>query len=522
MGFAKSIEVLTFPLVMAGVGMNRSAVRVSQQQRYTIIVDCVMVVLERGFGDDRDLSGWWASGVGRRYLYRIVLGGDGNHSLNKKSKKIDPNDTSLGVGSGFFVSPEIVRPVVAKSYEDDETKVVETCSGFQVTRSQRPGKFRFLELSGIVAITCRHVFFRSGAVVDLITGERYLFMDLALQGGLRGTQDLQERAFTYDVICMYLRKLLERFRVHFPDLVPLVEDFLCCLPKFHSHAHKELCQIVYALSYTTGFGLSHGEGVETPWAELNFAGLTTREMTAGARHDALNDLFNFWNRQKLENIGSHLSKKLKEAYEGQIRTTVYLGSLTALATAKNVTEWANMEINSSAPTPSTFHQKEAMFSCSVYVLDRSQFPTHQKAFENLVEIHESGKDKHADAAASELRKHAAQFIKLGIELDSDRYKLRMRKQMVRDGTELTDDATRSLPASLAAYRDKLKQWRALQPKIMPLLSLSTGDGDGSMSPDDDDDDDDGEEAVVLGLPSDFNGAELKQSSTISSSRRGVP
>lgn len=128
-------------------------------------------------------------------------------------------------------------------------------------------------------------------------------MDLALQGGLRGTQDLQERAFTYDVICMYLRKLLERFRVHFPDLVPLVEDLLCCLPKFHSHAHKELCQIVYALSYTTGFGLSHGEGVETPWAELNFAGLTTREMTAGARHDALNDLFNFWNRQKLENIG---------------------------------------------------------------------------------------------------------------------------------------------------------------------------------------------------------------------------
>lgn len=86
----------------------------------------------------------------------------------------------------------------------------------------------------------------------------------------------------------------------------------------------------------------------------------------------------------------------------------------------------------------------------------------------------------------------------------------MRKQMVRDGTELTDDATRSLPASLAAYCDKLKQWRALQPKIMPLLSLSASDGDGSMSLDDDDDDDEGGEVVVLGLPSDFNGAELKQ------------
>ena len=44
--------------------------------------------------------------------------------LNKKAKKSDPNDTSLGVGKGFFVAPDIVRPVVAKSYESDETKVV--------------------------------------------------------------------------------------------------------------------------------------------------------------------------------------------------------------------------------------------------------------------------------------------------------------------------------------------------------------------------------------------------------------
>lgn len=131
-------------------------------------------------------------------------------------------------------------------------------------------------------------------------------MDLALQGGLRGTEGLLERAFTYDVICMFLRNLVSRFRDNFPELVPIVEDLLCCLPKFHSHAHKELCQIVYALCYTAGFGLTHGEGVETPWAELNIAGLPTREMTAGARHDALNDLFNFWNREKLEKIGMHV------------------------------------------------------------------------------------------------------------------------------------------------------------------------------------------------------------------------
>ena len=68
----------------------------------------------------------------------------------------------------------------------------------------------------------------------------------------------------------------------------------------HLHAHKELCQITYALAYAAGFGLAHGEGVETPWAEFNIAGLTTREMTAGARHDAINDLFNYWNWVKNE------------------------------------------------------------------------------------------------------------------------------------------------------------------------------------------------------------------------------
>lgn len=105
---------------------------------------------------------------------------------------------------------------------------------------------------------------------------------------------------TYDVICIYIRKILERFCKHHPELVPVIEELYCLLPSMHLHAHKELCQITYALAYAAGFGLAHGEGVETPWAEFNIAGLTTREMTAGARHDAINDLFNYWNWVKNE------------------------------------------------------------------------------------------------------------------------------------------------------------------------------------------------------------------------------
>ncbi|EIW58976.1 uncharacterized protein TRAVEDRAFT_102679, partial [Trametes versicolor FP-101664 SS1] len=103
---------------------------------------------------------------------------------------------------------------------------------------------------------------------------------------------------TYDVACIIIHNLLTRCREYFPEKVAMLENLQVLLPKLHMYAHKDLCQIVYSLAYSTGFGLSHSEGVETPWAEFNIAGLPTREMSAGARHDALTDLFSFWNWRK--------------------------------------------------------------------------------------------------------------------------------------------------------------------------------------------------------------------------------
>ncbi|KAI0686516.1 hypothetical protein C8Q76DRAFT_592299, partial [Earliella scabrosa] len=121
---------------------------------------------------------------------------------------------------------------------------------------------------------------------------------------------LLEWGFTYDVICIYIKGLVERFKEKFPHLVPLVEQLQCCVPSFHApktraipYAHLDLCQIIYGLAFAMGFGYIHGEWVETPWSENNAAGLPTCEMTTGGHHDALNDLFNFWNRVKLERLG---------------------------------------------------------------------------------------------------------------------------------------------------------------------------------------------------------------------------
>ena len=51
-----------------------------------------------------------------RYIYRIVFGCDGNFSLQKKAKHDDPSDCSLGMGQGYFVHPEKMRPLLENKY----------------------------------------------------------------------------------------------------------------------------------------------------------------------------------------------------------------------------------------------------------------------------------------------------------------------------------------------------------------------------------------------------------------------
>ncbi|KAI1785457.1 hypothetical protein LXA43DRAFT_899833, partial [Ganoderma leucocontextum] len=104
-----------------------------------------------------------------KYIYRIVFGCDGNFSLPKKTKHDDPNDRSLGLGDGYFVHPEKMRPLFEHKYANEV--IVETCNGFKFARAQRVNKFRFMDVSGIVATTCKHVVFRPQAVVNTLGGE---------------------------------------------------------------------------------------------------------------------------------------------------------------------------------------------------------------------------------------------------------------------------------------------------------------------------------------------------------------
>ncbi len=135
---------------------------------------------------------------------------------------------------------------------------------------------------------------------------RYSFTDFALAGAMHGDEELPEHRSSYDVLCIYIKQMLERWGVYFPELVPIIAKMLCCISSFHIHSHHDLCQAVFSMCYAISWGLLHMETIEHPWARLNKAAAPLREMTGGARHDAYNDLFNFWNREKLERMGERL------------------------------------------------------------------------------------------------------------------------------------------------------------------------------------------------------------------------
>ncbi|KAI0706683.1 hypothetical protein C8Q76DRAFT_629932 [Earliella scabrosa] len=235
-----------------------------------------------------------------RYIYRLCLGADGNHSLQKKTKRDDQSDFSLARGRAFFTNRRLIDYI--KRYPKDTAKV-ETCSGFKVTRSQRAGKFRNLDISGVVAISCiRHGCFMPRAVVDLPGGEQFPLVDLAMCGPLELARELVEIMFTYDVGCEYVCRLLDRWKEWNlpPEFLPIVETVKVLLPQLHMLAHKESCQTNYAICYKRGCGHSNGETVESNWFPHNAVGLSTREMNGGARQDSINDHFNFWNWVKNE------------------------------------------------------------------------------------------------------------------------------------------------------------------------------------------------------------------------------
>ncbi|PCH34427.1 hypothetical protein WOLCODRAFT_62365 [Wolfiporia cocos MD-104 SS10] len=171
------------------------------------------------------------------------------------------------------------------------------------------------KVSGTVGLSCaRHMFVLPGGGVDLQKGERFANVDFAMLSGLQPWMNLRTHVSGYDINCQYgihfdkrMTEIVRRIS-QFPSMsFKYFPNIVRAIGKFHLPAHKALCRWKFSYHWLPGVGMTDGEAPERIWATLNALGARTREMTAGHRHDVINDHHSDMNVRQVHGIGSYLS-----------------------------------------------------------------------------------------------------------------------------------------------------------------------------------------------------------------------
>ncbi|KAJ7913820.1 hypothetical protein B0H13DRAFT_1446350, partial [Mycena leptocephala] len=77
---------------------------------------------------------------------------------------------------------------------------------------------------------------------------------------------------TYDIACEYFIHLEDRFKVHFPELVPRLRKMRWGVPALHVLGHQDSCTYLFGTAYMVCVGHFHGESAEQYWPESNQLG----------------------------------------------------------------------------------------------------------------------------------------------------------------------------------------------------------------------------------------------------------
>jgi Kyakuja-Dileera-Zisupton transposase len=112
--------------------------------------------------------------------------------------------------------------------------------------------------------------------------------------------------FSYDIACQWYRNLKTRM-LRLPREMwiscDLFNALLFFIPKVHIYAHGPKCQYVYSFNFRKWSARTDGEDPERFWSHINPASLSTREMSPGARFDALDSHAAHWNWRKITKLG---------------------------------------------------------------------------------------------------------------------------------------------------------------------------------------------------------------------------
>ncbi|VDC02319.1 unnamed protein product [Peniophora sp. CBMAI 1063] len=258
-------------------------------------------------------EGWEKASPEERFLYALFLAIDANFKLKLKDKLA--RSVSLADGWSFIVEDLPYKEHLATN--TDMTEMKHCTSEYNALRSANMPASKRWSVNGVGASICaRHLLYRAQGVTDLPRGERYACMDYGLFRMLGLTApDLKTFYLSYDIVCEWCVNFFHRLAELYPELYTLSDDVIInfVIPKFHLEVHGDMCKACFDLNKTHGAARTCAEGIEAGWADMNAAGIFTREMSAANRHECLDDFMQAINWRKIKNMASSFLTALKEA-----------------------------------------------------------------------------------------------------------------------------------------------------------------------------------------------------------------
>jgi len=189
---------------------------------------------------------------------------------------------------------------------------------------------------------------------------RYANVDYSVSEAFKQCKG-QRVVFTYDINCQYSRNFEQRFGkngeyLQLPDVLEIVNG----IGKYHLPGHKKDCYYEYSLNFLRHVARLDGERIESLWAILGLAALSTKEMSIGARVDALNQAFNYSNFKKLvgmrkycctlllrimynDDTAVYLAKSYRKAVQSLADTAASFDAFHSRFDTTTTADWARLE-----------------------------------------------------------------------------------------------------------------------------------------------------------------------------------
>ncbi|KAJ6631085.1 hypothetical protein B0H10DRAFT_2207466 [Mycena sp. CBHHK59/15] len=213
---------------------------------------------------------------------------DGNFKANLFFKRDNGSERALTDSNMYFPRQEEFNKIAKEYVVPDEDKEVPCNSHIGSIRNQGT-KYGNTAISGVGEAFALGTY----ATRELLRHTNSPPQPRACRGSLVGS---------YDSYCAYEVNQLKRAVLLFPEdtwLHELLETIEGQTPADHINGHGQDCQCFWQPVYFACRAHFHGETAEMLWAFLNPLGASTRQMTAGGRHDIISFVMDTWNMWKV-------------------------------------------------------------------------------------------------------------------------------------------------------------------------------------------------------------------------------